>query len=126
MSDAASKQPIYESDAGWSWFFPLRHKLAKATRIVWAGDKVIMMAEPHETRGVGVHIAYSEPLPITEREYRGVAFDAEGRRYLLKGVLNGSHKGKNIETTMRYFLGEEDDALSFEKLVYFGIEVKTK
>jgi hypothetical protein len=82
-----------------------------------------MMAEPHGIRGVGVHIAYSEPLPKAKREYRGVAFDAEGRRYLLNGVLSGSSKGK---TTMRYFLGEEDDAPLYEKLAYFGVEVKIK
>lgn len=126
MSDGSSKQPIYESDAGWSWFFPPIHKPAKATRIVWAGNEGVMMAESHETGMVGVHLAYSEPLPVEKREYRGVAFDIEGKRYLLKGAMSGSSKGENIETTMRYFVGEEDDAPSFDKLVYFGIEAKTK
>jgi len=123
MSDRSCKRPEFESDAGWSWFFPPVHKPADATRIVWAGNEGVMMAEPHEIRGVGVHIAYSEPLPKAKCEYRGVAFDAEGRRYLLNGVLSGSSKGK---TTMRYFLGEEDDALLYEKLAYFGVEAKSK
>ncbi len=128
MCDESREQLEFESDIGWRWLFPPSHRPATATRIVWAGDGVVLMAEPHETRGTRVHLVYAELLPKADCEYRVVFFDAEGKRYLLKSAMRGSSDDENhsIEITMCYCWGEEDGTPSYENLAYLGVEVKTK
>jgi RNA polymerase sigma factor (sigma-70 family) len=117
---ASAKPPAPKMDSapGWAWVLTPRPKDAHE----WAKGGVVCVVEADKAGAQLVFLAYNGNFDPAREQYRPVAYDEAGKRYLLNADKGGSSNswGKGHVTMTCYRL--DPKALSANKVAYVGVE----
>jgi hypothetical protein len=107
-----------ESAPGWQWVLTPRAK--EATE--WSRGGVVCLVAADRSGAQLVYVAYQGRFDPKSEDYRPVAFDSAGKRYLLTADRGGSSgpRGKGPVSMVCYRL--DPNMLPHDKVAYVGVE----
>jgi RNA polymerase sigma factor (sigma-70 family) len=118
----AAEPPAEKMDSapGWAWLLTPRPKDSNE----WSKGGIVCVVEADNTGGQLVCLAYSGNFERGREQYRPVAFDGSGKRYLLNAHRGGSSTswGRGPVSMICYRL--DPKSLSPDKVAYVGVEAK--